>query len=98
MEEGGSSGPLDKFQAQFNQRLQVFLDRSTPHTNARWIGALGLLILYFVRVYLISGFRWSFYENADVPVGLSLGITAGFLVACLVVIRWMFRTGYRLRA
>ena len=49
-------------------------------------------------VYLISGFRWSFYENADVPVGLSLGITAGFLVACLVVIGWMFRTGYRLRA
>jgi ABC-2 type transport system permease protein len=49
-------------------------------------------------VYLISGFRWSFYENADVPVGLSLAMTAGFLGACLVAIWWIFRTGYRLRS
>ena len=49
-------------------------------------------------VYLISGFRWSFYENADVAVGLSLGITAAFLVACLVTVWWIFKTGYRLRS
>ncbi len=48
-------------------------------------------------VYLISGFRWSFYENADVSVALSLGTTLGFLVACLLVVRWIFKTGYRLR-
>ena len=48
-------------------------------------------------VYLISGFRWSFYENADVSVALSLGMTVTFLVICLLVVRWIFRTGYRLR-
>jgi ABC-2 type transport system permease protein len=48
-------------------------------------------------VYLISGFRWSFYENADVAVGLSLGITCAFLVACLVAIWAIFKTGYRVR-
>jgi len=48
-------------------------------------------------VYLVSGFRWSFYENADVHVGLSLGMTISFLVACLLVIRWIFKTGYKLR-
>jgi len=48
-------------------------------------------------VYLVSGFRWSFYENADVHVGLSLGITISFLVACLLVVRWIFKTGYKLR-
>ena len=49
-------------------------------------------------VYLVSGFRWSFYENADVHVGLSLGMTITFLVACLLVIRWIFRSGYKLRS
>jgi ABC-2 type transport system permease protein len=48
-------------------------------------------------VYLISGFRWSFYENADVPVALSLGMTGVFLAACLVAIWWIFKTGYRLK-
>jgi ABC-2 type transport system permease protein len=48
-------------------------------------------------VYLISGFRWSFYENADVAVGLSLATTCGFLIACLVVIWLIFKTGYRVR-
>jgi ABC-2 type transport system permease protein len=48
-------------------------------------------------VYLISGFRWSFYENADVSVSVSLGMTVAFLVACLIVVRWIFRTGYRLK-
>ena len=48
-------------------------------------------------VYLISGFRWSFYENADVSVALSLGMTGTFLLACFLVVRWIFKTGYRLR-
>jgi len=48
-------------------------------------------------VYLISGFRWSFYENADVSVWLSIAMTAGFLIACLLVVRWIFKSGYRLR-
>ena len=49
-------------------------------------------------VYLVSGFRWSFYENADVAVGVSLSITAAFLLACLVAVWWIFRSGYRLRS
>jgi ABC-2 type transport system permease protein len=48
-------------------------------------------------VYLVSGFRWSFYENADVSVALSLGMTVAFLVICLLAVRWIFKTGYRLR-
>jgi ABC-2 type transport system permease protein len=48
-------------------------------------------------VYLISGFRWSFYGVADVPVAWSLAATLGFLGACLVIVWWIFRTGYRLK-
>ncbi len=48
-------------------------------------------------VYLISGFRWSFYGTADVAVGVSLAATLGFLLACLAVVWWIFRTGYRLK-
>jgi ABC-2 type transport system permease protein len=48
-------------------------------------------------VYLISGFRWSFYGVADVHVGISLGMTLGFLLLCLMVVWWIFRTGYRIR-
>jgi ABC-2 type transport system permease protein len=48
-------------------------------------------------VYLISGFRWSFYENADVSIVISLGMAATFLVVCLGVVRWIFKTGYKLR-
>ena len=48
-------------------------------------------------VYLISGFRWSFYENADVSVWLSISATVGFLVACLLTVRWIFSSGYKLR-
>ncbi len=48
-------------------------------------------------VYLISGFRWSFYENADVAIGLSLAMVSGFLTLCLIVVWWIFKTGYRLR-
>ncbi len=48
-------------------------------------------------VYLVSGFRWSFYEIADVNVGVSLAMTALFMAACLAAIGWIFRTGYRLK-
>jgi ABC-2 type transport system permease protein len=48
-------------------------------------------------VYLISGFRWSFYGNADVSVAISLAATLGFFVAGLAVVVWIFRTGYRLK-
>ena len=48
-------------------------------------------------VYLISGFRWSFFEVSDVSVGLSLSVVLVFLVACLLVVWWMFKTGYRLK-
>jgi ABC-2 type transport system permease protein len=49
-------------------------------------------------VYLVSGFRWSFYEIADVHVGVSLAMTAVFLVVCLGIVTWIFKTGYRLKA
>ena len=55
------------------------------------------LSLFNPIVYLISGFRWAFYENADVAIGLSLGMVIGFLAICLGVVWWVFRTGYRLR-
>ena len=48
-------------------------------------------------VYLISGFRWSFYETSDVGVGVSLAATLGFFLICLAVVAWIFRTGYRLK-
>jgi len=48
-------------------------------------------------VYLISGFRWSFYETSDVGVGVSLGMTLGFFALCLALVTWIFRTGYRLK-
>jgi ABC-2 type transport system permease protein len=48
-------------------------------------------------VYLVSGFRWSFYGVADVAVGTSLFMIGVFLAICLAVVWWIFRTGYRLR-
>jgi ABC-2 type transport system permease protein len=48
-------------------------------------------------LYLISGFRWSFFEVADVSVGISLGMIMLFLVSCLALVWWMFKTGYRLK-
>jgi len=48
-------------------------------------------------VYLVSGFRWSFYDNADVSVALSIGMTCGFLLVCLMAVWAIFRTGYRLK-
>jgi ABC-2 type transport system permease protein len=49
-------------------------------------------------MYLISGFRWSFYEIADVSIGVSLAMTTLFLVLCLAAVWWIFRTGYRLKS
>ena len=48
-------------------------------------------------LYLVSGFRWSFFGQGDVSILWSLGFTAGFLLLCLVVIGWIFKTGYRLK-
>lgn len=48
-------------------------------------------------VYLISGFRWSFYGVSDVHIGVSIGMTLLFLSICLTVIWWVFKTGYKLR-
>ena len=49
-------------------------------------------------VYLINGFRWSFYGISDVSVALSLGMTLVFMVLCLLIIGWVFKTGYRLKS
>jgi ABC-2 type transport system permease protein len=49
-------------------------------------------------VYLISGFRWSFYEIADVNVGVSLAMTLVFMTISLAIVAWIFRTGYRLKS
>ncbi|MCF4129047.1 ABC transporter permease [Methylobacterium sp. SyP6R] len=49
-------------------------------------------------VYLISGFRWSFYGHSDVNPAVSLGMALVFLVACLAAVAWIFRTGYRLKS
>ena len=57
----------------------------------RWVSLLNPV------VYLVNGFRWSFYGKADVDVLLCLGLTLAFLAACLVVVWWIFRTGYRLK-
>jgi len=48
-------------------------------------------------VYLISGFRWSFYGIADVSVGVSLAMTMAFMAISLAIVAWIFKTGYRLK-
>jgi ABC-2 type transport system permease protein len=55
------------------------------------------ITLFNPVVYLVSGFRWSFYGVADVGVALSLGMTLGFLLLCLVLLWWIFKTGYRIK-
>ena len=55
------------------------------------------IALFNPVVYLVSGFRWSFTEIADVHVGVSVAATLGFLLLCLGVVWWMFRTGFRLK-
>lgn len=49
-------------------------------------------------VYLVSGFRWSFYGSSDVSLGLSLGMTTVFLAVCSLLVWWMFRTGYKIKS
>ncbi|GAA0662011.1 ABC-2 type transport system permease protein [Sphingomonas insulae] len=48
-------------------------------------------------VYLVSGFRWSFFGKGDVDIAVSLGVTLGFLIACLAIIAWIFKSGWRLK-
>jgi ABC-2 type transport system permease protein len=55
------------------------------------------ITLFNPVVYLVSGFRWSFFEIADVNVAISLGMTLGFLALCLITVWWIFKTGYRLK-
>ena len=55
------------------------------------------ITLFNPVVYLVSGFRWSFYEISDVSVAVSLGMTVAFMVVCLSTAWWMLRTGYRLK-
>ena len=55
------------------------------------------ITLFNPVVYLVSGFRWSFYGVSDVGVGVSLAMTIGFMLVCLLVIWWVFKTGYRLK-
>jgi ABC-2 type transport system permease protein len=49
-------------------------------------------------VYLVSGFRWSFYGTSDISAGVSLVMIMAFLIACIAAVAWIFKTGYRLRA
>jgi ABC-2 type transport system permease protein len=55
------------------------------------------IALFNPVVYLISGFRWSFFESADVGVGISLTMALAFFAACIVIVWWIFKTGYRLK-
>ncbi len=55
------------------------------------------ITLFNPVLYLVSGFRWSFYEIADVGVGTSLMMISLFLVICIVLVWWIFKTGYRLK-
>ncbi|MDH5833466.1 ABC transporter permease [Luteimonas kalidii] len=56
------------------------------------------IALFNPVVYLVSGFRWSFYGTSDVNVGISLAAIVGFLAVCLAAVWWIFRTGWKLRA
>jgi ABC-2 type transport system permease protein len=56
------------------------------------------ITLFNPVVYLISGFRWTFFGTADVDFRISLGMTALFLLLCLTIVWLIFRTGYRLKA
>ncbi len=55
------------------------------------------ITLFNPVVYLISGFRWTFFGTADVPVGASVAVMVGIIAACLAAIAWVFKTGYRLK-
>ncbi len=56
------------------------------------------ITLFNPVVYLINGFRWTFFGTADVAVGASLAATLGFFCLCLAAVAWIFRTGYRLKS
>jgi ABC-2 type transport system permease protein len=56
------------------------------------------ITLFNPVVYLVSGFRWSFYGVSDVSLSISIGITLAVLVSCLILVWWIFHTGYRLKA
>jgi ABC-2 type transport system permease protein len=56
-----------------------------------------MVSLFNPVVYLVSGFRWSFYGLADVSVGVSLAMTVVFLAVSLAIVAWIFKTGYRLK-
>lgn len=56
------------------------------------------ITLFNPVMYLISGFRWAFYDVADVQIGVSVGVTLAFLLACLTFVWWAFKTGYKLRS
>jgi ABC-2 type transport system permease protein len=56
------------------------------------------ITLFNPVVYLISGFRWSFFGVSDVGVGVSLGMTGLFMAGCIAIVWWIFKTGYRLKA
>ena len=56
------------------------------------------ITLFNPVVYLINGFRWSFYESSDVTVGVSLVMTLAFFAICLATVAWIFKTGYRLKS
>jgi ABC-2 type transport system permease protein len=55
------------------------------------------ITLFNPIVYLVNGFRWTFYGKADVSIGVSAGLTFAFLLICIAIVTWIFRTGYRLR-
>jgi len=55
------------------------------------------ITLFNPVVYLISGFRWSFFGTSDVRIGVSVGMALVFLLICILVVTWMFKTGYRLK-
>ena len=55
------------------------------------------ITLFNPVVYLVSGFRWAFYDKSDVSVGVSLAATFGFMLLCLAAITWIFKTGYKLK-
>jgi ABC-2 type transport system permease protein len=56
------------------------------------------IALFNPLVYLISGFRWSFYESSDVAIGISVAATLAMMLLCLAAVTWIFRTGYRLKS
>jgi ABC-2 type transport system permease protein len=57
-----------------------------------------MVTLFNPVVYLINGFRWTFFGVSEVRVGVSLAVTAAFLLLCLGVVAWIFRTGWRLKS